>query len=297
MAESSAVTGVVRKRPWTNSEDERLTAAIEEHGERNWKAKAAAVGTRDHVQCLQRWLNVLKPRRMAGIWTEAEDRRLSKLVEGYLAQDESPCWSRIARKMRKGTARVCRERWHMHVKGAMAEHRRTRTDDWRDEDEGDDAAWPVARRPEAATAQENWGPASYHHDDYYAPPRPWPPPDDPWSSARYADHYWRQQQGVQQYPPYPTSAHPYYRRYPPPVQQQQQQQQQYYYDAYYYDPYRRAQGVSSGAPIDSVAHPAQQPSGPGGVPRRGAYADPDAITQTAAAPRARKSSPPPPTIV
>lgn len=43
-------------------EDERLRAAIDENGECNWKAIAKRVGSRTHVQCLQRWKKVRKPR-------------------------------------------------------------------------------------------------------------------------------------------------------------------------------------------------------------------------------------------
>jgi hypothetical protein len=33
--------------PWTEEEDQRLHAGIEEHGEHNWKAIATVVGTRE----------------------------------------------------------------------------------------------------------------------------------------------------------------------------------------------------------------------------------------------------------
>lgn len=105
-----------KKRSWTDSEDERLAAAIQSSGERNWKAKAAAVGTRDHVQCLQRWANVLKPRLTQGFWTEEEDRKLAALIAHSREQGIQPNWARIARKLKKGSARACRERWQFTLR-------------------------------------------------------------------------------------------------------------------------------------------------------------------------------------
>lgn len=45
-------------RRWNPSEDRRLAESVKAHGEVNWKAIAAKVGSRNHVQCLQRWKKV-----------------------------------------------------------------------------------------------------------------------------------------------------------------------------------------------------------------------------------------------
>lgn len=45
-------------RRWQPSEDRRLAESVQQHGEANWKAIAARVGSRNHVQCLQRWKKV-----------------------------------------------------------------------------------------------------------------------------------------------------------------------------------------------------------------------------------------------
>lgn len=45
-------------RRWQPSEDRRLAESVKQHGEANWKAIAARVGSRNHVQCLQRWKKV-----------------------------------------------------------------------------------------------------------------------------------------------------------------------------------------------------------------------------------------------
>lgn len=45
-------------RRWQPHEDKLLRAAVKQSGEANWKAIASKVGTRNHVQCLQRWKKV-----------------------------------------------------------------------------------------------------------------------------------------------------------------------------------------------------------------------------------------------
>lgn len=60
--EEPTPTTVARKskppRRWQPSEDRRLAESVKQHGEANWKAIAAKVGSRNHVQCLQRWKKV-----------------------------------------------------------------------------------------------------------------------------------------------------------------------------------------------------------------------------------------------
>jgi hypothetical protein len=48
-------------RRWREEEDKRLRIAVQRHGGAHWKEVAAIVGTRNHVQCLQRWRKVLAP--------------------------------------------------------------------------------------------------------------------------------------------------------------------------------------------------------------------------------------------
>lgn len=50
-----------KPRRWTPEEDQQLREAVRRFGERNWKGIAALVGSRDHVQCRQRWQKVLRP--------------------------------------------------------------------------------------------------------------------------------------------------------------------------------------------------------------------------------------------
>jgi predicted metalloprotease with PDZ domain len=46
---------------WEKEEDAALSSAVARIGARDWKQVASEVGTRDHVQCAQRWLKALKP--------------------------------------------------------------------------------------------------------------------------------------------------------------------------------------------------------------------------------------------
>ena len=82
-----------------------------QHGECNWKAIAASVGSRNHMQCLQRWKKVLKPGITKGNWSLHEDVTLLHLVGSGGRED----WSRIAALLPSRSARECRERWHYYL--------------------------------------------------------------------------------------------------------------------------------------------------------------------------------------
>lgn len=59
--QSSSISGRKSSKPprrWQASEDRRLAESVKLHGEANWKAIASKVGSRNHVQCLQRWKKV-----------------------------------------------------------------------------------------------------------------------------------------------------------------------------------------------------------------------------------------------
>ncbi|CAK4296685.1 unnamed protein product [Aphanomyces euteiches] len=66
---------------WTAEEDERLRAAVERHGPRNWKAIAKMVQNRNHAQCLQRWRKVLLPGLRRGNWSHEEDVLLQSQIQ------------------------------------------------------------------------------------------------------------------------------------------------------------------------------------------------------------------------
>ena len=74
-------------RRWTATEDTALYKAVMDIGECNWKAIATSVGTRNHMQCLQRWKKVLKPAIVQKEWSQEEDMRLLQLCQNTLDVD------------------------------------------------------------------------------------------------------------------------------------------------------------------------------------------------------------------
>ncbi|KAG5186612.1 Homeodomain-like protein, partial [Tribonema minus] len=96
---------------WTAEEDERLRHVVALRGESQWKRIAAEVGTRNHVQCLQRWKKVLRPGLKKGNWTDAEDELLARLVEAGNFKN----WGVVAAQLAGRTSKQCRERWQHHL--------------------------------------------------------------------------------------------------------------------------------------------------------------------------------------
>ena len=98
------------KGGWSEEEDAALTAAVSEIGEVNWKLISERVGTRSHVQCLQRWKKVLTPGLIKGQWSGQEDAMLVTLVsEGFKN------WGQLAKHMPGRSSKQCRERWCHHL--------------------------------------------------------------------------------------------------------------------------------------------------------------------------------------
>ncbi|KAH8059080.1 RNA polymerase II transcription regulator recruiting protein [Aureococcus anophagefferens] len=99
-------------RRWTQVEDAALCVAVKQHGECNWKSIAAAVGSRNHMQCLQRWKKVLKPGLVKGNWTRSEDETLARRLE-VAARTPTACSASTGRASRAScrSVRECRERW------------------------------------------------------------------------------------------------------------------------------------------------------------------------------------------
>lgn len=95
---------------WTRDQDDLLRKAVEEYGQRNWKAIASRVDGRNHAQCLQRWNKVLKPGLVKGHWSFEEDSTLEQMV---LQGCQS--WGEVAAHISGRTAKQCRERWRNHL--------------------------------------------------------------------------------------------------------------------------------------------------------------------------------------
>eukprot|EP01035_Chromulina_nebulosa_P018766 gene18766-24533_t len=97
-------------RKWTTEEDNRLREAISLYGELNWRVIANFVGTRDNVQCLQRWQKVIRPGLVKGQWSDEEDTLLTYLVSLGFKN-----WGKLASHMPGRTSKQCRERWCHHL--------------------------------------------------------------------------------------------------------------------------------------------------------------------------------------
>merc|ERR1719460_3512492 len=94
-------------RRWNVDEDQRLRAAVQMHGARNWRGISMLVRGRSAVQCSQRYLKVLAPGIKKGYWTDDEDATLKRLKAGHHALT----WSEIATQIPTRTSKQCRERW------------------------------------------------------------------------------------------------------------------------------------------------------------------------------------------
>ncbi|CAB1113075.1 MYB [Ectocarpus sp. CCAP 1310/34] len=110
-----------RPRRWQPEEDKKLTLAVKESGEKDWKSIALKVGSRNHVQCLQRWKKVLRPGLVKGQWDAEEDAALMKLATAPFKN-----WGVLSQSMSGRTSKQCRERWCHHLdpsinKGAYTE--------------------------------------------------------------------------------------------------------------------------------------------------------------------------------
>lgn len=103
-----------RPRRWTDDEDTALCKGVEKYGERRWKLIAAGVGTRDHMQCLQRWKKVLKRGLVKTQWMTHEDAILRHELETHMykhGDSSSIDWAAVAGKLPLRSVKECRERW------------------------------------------------------------------------------------------------------------------------------------------------------------------------------------------
>ena len=57
-------------------QDENLTNAVREFGQKNWKGIAQRVEGKTEMQCLHRWTKVIDPELVKGPWTEEVRRGL-----------------------------------------------------------------------------------------------------------------------------------------------------------------------------------------------------------------------------
>jgi myb proto-oncogene protein len=102
---------------WTTQEDAALQAAVNKHGDKNWRTIAEDIPGRNHLQCLQRWKKALRPGLVKGHWSKAEDARLLDLITAYTEKGtiSNINWAAIAQQIDGRNAKQCRERWFLNL--------------------------------------------------------------------------------------------------------------------------------------------------------------------------------------
>jgi hypothetical protein len=96
----------IHKVKWTDNEDKRLLAHIEQYGTSNWSAVAAGMYGRTGKQCRERWTNCLDPSLNRDAWTPQED---AVLLHQQSARGN--CWSKIAEFLPHRSANALKNRW------------------------------------------------------------------------------------------------------------------------------------------------------------------------------------------
>jgi hypothetical protein len=125
-----------RTGSWTEDEDNKLKAAVQMHGGKNWnKTIAALVPGRTGNQCQSRWCNVLDPSialtaGSTGAWTEDEDIKLKKAVQMHGGKN----WAAIAAMVPGRTVNQCKSRWHNNLDPSVAPTG-VRTCTWTDDED------------------------------------------------------------------------------------------------------------------------------------------------------------------
>lgn len=101
-----------KKAPnWSAKDDENLTNAVREYGQKNWKGIASHVEGKSEMQCLHRWTKVIDPELVKGPWTAEEDAKICEMIAQL-----GPCkWSLIAEQLPGRIGKQCRERWHNNL--------------------------------------------------------------------------------------------------------------------------------------------------------------------------------------
>ncbi|CAL1608765.1 unnamed protein product [Knipowitschia caucasica] len=99
------------KVKWTQEEDDRLKALVQQLGTNDWKTTASLIPTHSEHQCQHRWFKVLDPELVKGPWTKEEDEKVIELVNRYGNKQ----WAVVAKHLKGRLGKQCRERWHNHL--------------------------------------------------------------------------------------------------------------------------------------------------------------------------------------
>ena len=97
---------------WSKADDDKLRAAVEAEGPKNWKkiAEEYFENVFTDTQCLNRWYKVLTPGLVKGPWTKEEDDIIILCMQTGVTK-----WAKIAEQIPGRLGKQCRERWLNHL--------------------------------------------------------------------------------------------------------------------------------------------------------------------------------------
>eukprot|EP00268_Persea_americana_P059503 TRINITY_DN7307_c1_g1_i1.p1 TRINITY_DN7307_c1_g1~~TRINITY_DN7307_c1_g1_i1.p1 ORF type:complete len:537 (-),score=115.32 TRINITY_DN7307_c1_g1_i1:466-2076(-) len=108
----SGGTGVLKKGPWTSTEDAILVDYVKKHGEGNWNAVQKHSGLlRCGKSCRLRWANHLRPNLKKGAFTPEEERLI---IELHAKMGNK--WARMAAHLPGRTDNEIKNYWNTRIK-------------------------------------------------------------------------------------------------------------------------------------------------------------------------------------